>query len=139
MSDVGLRSRDEMKTTCCAEECDENPAWKRVQRARHENTPATQDAKLGTVAQLLAVVLLNSCAVEHRGWEKKTPTNSKSEAWKSGAKSPTTHESQCLPLPTKKLDLLIGDRHVAAHVSYLGTCSRPRRHGRSARPGFPMH
>lgn len=123
-----------MKTTCCAEECDENPAWKRAQRARHENTPATQDAKLGTVAQWLTVVLLNIVV-----GRKRRQTNSKNEAWKSGAKCPTTHESQCLPLPTKKLDLLIGDRHVAAHVSYLGTCSRPRHHGRSASPGFPMH
>lgn len=122
-----------MKTTCCAEECDENPAWKRVQRARHENTPATQDAKLGTVAQWLTVVLLN--IVVGRKRPQQTP---KTKLGKVAPRAqPPTNLS--VPLPTKKLDLLIGDRHVAAHVSYLGTCSRPRHHGRSASPGFPMH
>lgn len=127
-----------MKTTCCAEDCDENPAWNKILSARHESLRRHKTRSFEQLHRHRRWPL--KCASKCRGWEKKDPQrNSKNEAWKSGAKSPTTHESQCLPLPTKKLDLLIGYRHVAAHVSYLGTCSRPRHDGRSASPGFPMH
>lgn len=60
-----------MKTTCCAEDCDENPAWNKMLSARHESLRRHKTRSFEQLHRHRRWPW--KCASKYRGWENKDP------------------------------------------------------------------